>query len=688
MIPSAGFNPGVPRLGIPPIRETDASLGVANVFNSRRDDTATALPAGLSLAASFDPGLARRAGASIGAEARNKTFNVLLAGGVNLTRDPWAGRNFEYLGEDPLLAGILAGEAIAGVQSKHIASTVKHYLLNSQETGRMVLDAKIDDEALRESDLLAFEIALEIGRPASVMCSYNQINGAYACENAALLNGVLKAEWGFRGWVMSDWGAVHSTEKAALAGLDQESGMELDQILHGYVPFSQPLVKAVKEGRVPQARIDEMVRRILFGLIQSGAMDAPPPETPEPIDEQGHAQVAQQVAEEGSVLLRNEDHVLPLPRSVARIVLIGGHADVGVLSGGGSSQVRSVGGVPLEMTPPPSEGASIARITYHASSPLLSIRALVPQADVSFLDGMDAAAAARAASAADVAIVFATQWRSEGVDLESLSLTDAQDALIESVAAANRRTIVVLETGGAVLMPWLDHVSAVLEAWYPGQRGGEAIARILFGEVNPSARLPLSFPADASQSPRRTPPGLELLRERAASKTPGASPASLPSFTVNYSEGANVGYRWYELKNEIPLYSFGYGLSFSSFQYSHLRIERHRHPSVSFEITNTGDIDGTDVPQVYVRAADKNGESTWRLAGFTRVETAPHSSQRIEIALDPRTFARWDQAARCWRLPARDLPIAIAHSATDLVLTGTLTGMPARFNSSWAHTKR
>ena len=377
MIPSAGHIPGIPRLGIPTLRESDASLGVANQINQRKGDVATALPAGLATAATFNPQLAYEGGAMIGSEARAKTFNVLLAGGTNLTRDPWAGRNFEYLGEDPLLAGIMVGEHIKGVESNHIVSTIKHFALNSQETGRTVLDARIDKSALRESDLLAFEMGIEIGQPGSVMCAYNKINGDYACENDWLLNTVLKKDWGFKGWVMSDWGAVHSTRKAAMDGLDQESGQELDDARY----FGKDFAAAVRDGQIPMSRLDDMVRRILYGVIESGLMDHPVPDSPQPIDYAAHARVAQRVAEQGSVLLKNDGNLLPLAKTARKIVLIGAHADVGVLSGGGSSQVRSVGGVPVEIPLTSGAAASFARITWHEFLNYASIRAQTNPAD-------------------------------------------------------------------------------------------------------------------------------------------------------------------------------------------------------------------------------------------------------------------------------------------------------------------
>lgn len=674
----SGFTPGLPRLGIPALRITDASLGVANAMNMRPDDTATAFPAALAMAASFDPDLVREGGAAIGAEARAKTFNILLGGGINLTRDPWAGRNFEYFGEDALLSGILGGAAVAGVQSNAIGCTLKHFVLNAQETGRMAMDARIGMAALHESDLLAFEIAIERGQPASVMTAYNKVNGDYTGEHAPLINDVLKGDWGYAGWVMSDWGAVHSTEKAALAGLDQESGLELDATLNGGIFFTDALKEAVEAGRVPQSRLDDMVSRILVGMIRNGAMDHPVPAEPQPIDAEAGARVAQRIAEQGTVLLRNEGGLLPLPRTLKRIAVIGGNADIGVPSGGGSSQVRSVGGVPIEVLLESGDASWFCRMTYHASSPLNAVRAEAPQSVVSFTDGGDHAAAAAAAAQADVAIVFATQWRTEAMDLESLALPDEQDALIDAVSAANPRTVVVLETGGPVLMPWLDRVPAVLAAWYPGQRGGEAIARILFGEVNPSGRLPITFPASEDQAPRPVPPGLDKKRARDAAKAAGDARARIAPFAVDYVEGANAGYRWYEVREAKPLFPFGFGLSYSSFRYEGLEIIPGETPRVALSVTNVGARTGADVPQVYVRAADSSGVSSWRLAGFRRVELAPGATQRVEIELEPRSFARWDMAARRWRTDEDPLPLAVGRSASDFVLEGLLRHESAR----------
>jgi beta-glucosidase len=660
MIPSAGYVPGIPRLGIPTLRESDASLGVANQVEQRKGDVATALPSGLATAATFDPKLARAGGAMIGAEARAKTFNVLLAGGVNLTRDAWNGRNFEYLGEDPILAGTLAGAAIDGVQSNHIVSTIKHFILNAQETGRTVLNARIDDAALRESDLLAFEIAIQAGKPGSVMCAYNRIEGDYACESARMLTDVLRRDWGYTGWVMSDWGAVHSTVKAAMSGLDQESGQELDHAIY-FAP--DKIEAAIQAGQVSEARIDEMVTRILTGMIASGLYDHPTPTTAQPIDYAAHAQVAQRVAEAGMVLLRNQGDLLPLAKSAKKILLVGGHADVGVLSGGGSSQVRSVGGAPVEIPLTSGAAASFARVTWHASSPLQAIRAKAPQAQVTYVDGSDPAAAAAAARSADMVVLFATQWATEAQDVDSLALPDNQDALIAAVAKANPKTVVVLETGGPVLMPWLEQVPAVLQAWYPGQRGGEAVAGILFGDVNPSGRLPISFPKSADQLPRPRPVVPAGLNSNAASDAGAGDGSALPSWDVTYSEGANVGYRWYAAQGTQPLFPFGYGLSYTRFGFRDARFTGGAAPSVTVTVRNEGTRAGAVVPQLYVTGPAGGAP---RLAAWKRQALKPGEAAQVTLTADRHALARWKDGR--WVIPAGKYRLALGQDSASATM--------------------
>ena len=650
-IPAAGYVPGLPRLGIPALTESDASLGVAEA--GRKDDDATPLPSGVALAATWDPKTAFASGAMIGKQARQKGFNVLLAGGVNLLRDPRNGRNFEYLGEDPLLAGTLAGASIAGIQSNHIVSTTKHFAINDQETGRMVLSAEIDEAAFRESDLLAFEIAIETGRPGSVMCAYNRVGGTYACENPFLLTDVLRTDWRYPGWVMSDWGAVHGVA-AAKAGLDQESGQQLDK----KVFFDAPLKAAVQSGEVPPARIREMTHRLLRSMFAAGLFEHPIQAGG--LDTAADSLVAGHAAEQGVVLLKNDKGLLPLAAGARRILVVGGHADVGVISGGGSSQVIPPGSVKF----PPPKGAPSwgGGQMYHPSAPLAAIKARAPGAEVTFSDGADPAATAGLARNADVVVVFATQWSSEGMDV-SMTLPGEQDALISAVAAANPKTVVVLETGGPVLMPWRDRAGSILEAWYPGARGGEAIAKVLFGQVNPQGRLPMTFPASEAQLARPTLPG----GDQAVVEGFGA-PNPKP-FDVRYPEGSDIGYRGFAKSGDKPLYPFGYGLSYSAFRYSGLKVVGGKALSASFTVTNTGPRAGTDTPQLYLTAGPKRRQQ--RLIGWSKVALKPGESRQVTVAAPQRMLADWDVKAHGWRLDGGAYKVAVGPDAATAALTGS-----------------
>ncbi|MDB5455405.1 MAG: Beta-glucosidase [Caulobacter sp.] len=646
---SAGYVPGIARLGLPPQWETDAGVGVA----TQRDSTdpyreRTSLPSGIATAATWNPDLAHKGGAMIGSEARDSGFNVMLAGGVNLLREPRNGRNFEYAGEDPLLAGTMVGAQIAGIQSNHIISTVKHYAFNNQETGRMVLSANIADDQARMSDLLAFEFAIEHADPGSVMCAYNRINGVYACENDYLLNQVLKTDWAYKGYVMSDWGGVHSTVDAANHGLDQESaGESFDKQKF----FEGPLKAAVAAGQVPQARLDDMARRIVRAMVAHGVVDHPV--TIKPIDFTANAKVTQADAEEAIVLLKNDKALLPLAKTAKKIAVIGSHADVGVMAGGGSSTVTPVGGNAVSGLGPKGFPGPIV---YHPSSPLKAIQARNPGAQVRYADGTDPAAAAKLAADSDLVVVFAHQWAAEALDA-SLTLTDGQDALIAAVAAANPKTVVVLETGGPVLMPWLDKVGAVLEAWYPGTRGGEAIARVLYGEVDASGRLPATFPASLDQLPYP--------------KLPGQDVAKDTRFEVDYAEGAAVGYKWYDLKGHTPLFPFGHGLSYTSFAYGGLTAQaRNGTVTVSFQVKNIGARAGKAVPQVYVGPQIATGAGGWeaprRLAGWKKLALAPGASQTVTLTVDPRLLATFDSKTKTWIVAPGDYQVSLGASSRDL----------------------
>lgn len=650
-IGTAGFVPAIERVGFPALHLGDASLGVADIGYLRPGQQSTSLPATLSLAATFDPAMAREAGRLIGAEAFAKGINVMLAGGVNLAREPRNGRNFEYLGEDPLLAGVLVGEQIAGIQDRHVASTIKHYALNPQESGRFVYDARIDEAALRESDLLAFEIGIRRGKPASIMCAYNKVGGTYACENAFLMREVLKGDWQYPGWVMSDWGAVHSLKPSIDAGLDQQSPQDKDHFAG--------LPAAVKAGEIAPARVRDMALRIVRAMIRVGALDhrAVPGGA---IDREAHGASVQAMAEAGMVLLKN-DGILPLAASAKSIAVIGRHADKGVPIGGGSSQVIPWGGVYRD-APGANPLAALLAPSYGLSSPLRALQAALPGTAISFDDGSDVAHAADAAKRADLVVLYAVKPEMEGIDHEDFSLPYGQDALIDAVAAANPRTVVVLQTGNPVAMPWLGKVGAVLEAWFSGQRGGEAMAAILTGKSAPQGRLPISFPASADQLPRKTVVGYDPAKQR-----PLGIGVRYDPFPIDYVEGSDIGYRWFERTGAKPLFPFGYGLTYTRFDYGDLEFRGGEALSVKVRITNTGPREGTEVAQLYVAPPGR----THRLAGWAKVTLKPGESREVTIEADPWLLLSYDAAGNRWVRPRGEYRFFVGKSAGEPMLAGS-----------------
>jgi beta-glucosidase len=651
----AGYLPGIPSLGIPDLYLADGSVGVGNNVGQ-----STALPSSLASAAGWDVNEAYKYGSVIGTELRAYGMNVNLGGNVNLIgREPRDGRTFETKGEDPILAGKIAAAHIRGTQDRHVLGCIKHFALNDQETARFTADALIDERAARETDLLAFEIGVKDSNVQSVMCSYNLLNGTYACENPHLLNQVLKGDWGFKGYVMSDWWATHSVTAAALAGLDQEQPNDT---------YFTELSAAIQNGQVPQARLDDMVQRVLSAMFEAGLFDYP--EALQPIDSATDQAVAQSAEEQGAVLLKNAGGQLPLNASaINSIAVIGSHADIAVLSGGGSAQVTPTGGPALILGNPCPP--CWAPVIWDPSSPLLAIQALAPQATVRFADGTSSASAASLAASSDVAIVFVSQWASEGMDLPSLNFTDLidatpidQDALVAAVAGANPHTIAVLENGGPQVMPWLNNVSAVLESWYPGQRGGQAIANILFGAVNPSGKLPVTFPASVDDLPRPVIP------------SPGNSNAPFP---VNYFEGLLVGYKWYESMNFTPLFPFGFGLSYTTFSLSNAKIVDPAPGTsgfqVAFDIENTGAMAGAEVAQVYVGMAAARGEPPNRLMGWQKVLLDPGALQHVTITVDENDSSHplsyWDTALNTWRISPGNYPVFLGTDSASLTKVGT-----------------
>ena len=650
----AGQVLGIPRLGIPSIQQADSAVGSRMAATQSR--YATLLPSVLGAASSWDPEAAHLYGDVIGRELRAQGFNQSIGGGVDLARDPRNGRLFEYPGEDPVLAGTTVGHLIMGLQQNHIMGDIKHYAFNDQETGRTVVDVHLDHKAARESDLLAFEIGIDIGHPASVMCSYNKYEGDWTCEKDWLLNTVLKGDWKYPGFVVSDWEATHSTVKAANAGLDMQ--------MPGEEYFGAPLKKAVQSGAVPQARLDDMVHRILRSLIATGALDHPslPRFVVDPFKGRDDAQ---HIAEESIVLLKNDKGILPLSPSIHSIAVIGAHADVGIMSGGGSAQVDAPGGDAVH----PGQGTAWGREVYFPSAPLKYIREHAPAAKVEFNDGTDPAAAAAAAKTADVAIVFADQYMSEGSDALTLALPHHQDALIEAVAKANPRTIVVLVTGNPVSMPWVASVPAVMEAWYPGIAGGQSIANLLFGTVNPSAKLPITFPKTEADLPH---PQIFDMPGVKADPEHWAEQVRRTSFPADYTEGVRFGYKWFDSEHKEPLFAFGHGLSYTTYAYSGLHADASTR-TATFTVKNTGKRAGTEIAQLYVQLPSASGENFRRLVAWQRIPLNPGESKEVTLTVDPHFVSVWDDAANSWKTLSGDYIVSAGSSSRDLPLTAKVT---------------
>jgi beta-glucosidase len=660
---SAAYTPGVPRLGVPALQMSDASMGVTNPgYANREGDTATAMPACIALGATFNPALARASGEAIGREARSRGFNVQLAGGINLARDPRNGRTFEYLSEDPWHTAAIAAESVNGIQSQGVISTLKHYTLNCNETNRHWLDAIIDPAAHRESDLLAFEIAIERSHPGAIMAGYNMVNGAYASGNDVTLNQVLKGSWGYPGWVMSDWGATKSWE-FALDGLDQECGVQIDARLWGSEAFTEPLRQAYERGELPRERLSEMVRRILRSMLAAGvdAWGAAPE-----VDLEAHGEISLETARQGIVLLKN-DGALPLPGDEKlTIAVIGGYAQLGVVSGTGSGAVKPAGGYAavIPIGGPGAMGGG-RNLFLMPSSPLAELRTLLPAAAIDFDPGQTPAEAALLAKRSDVVIAFGVRSEGESYDLADLSLPWGQDALIDAVATANPNTVVVLQTGNPTSMPWRDKVRSIVQAWYPGQAGGRAIAEVLAGAVNPSGRLPITFPESLDQTPRPVLPGLG---------TPWGTPT-----TIEYQEGAEIGYRWFAATGATPMYAFGHGLGYTTFDHAGLELDGGDTITARFTVTNTGDRAGADVPQLYLTEAA--GDARMRLLGFERVELRPGESREVRLTADRRLLARFDASAGRWHIAQGTYSVAVGRAADALELTAETTLDEALFGS-------
>jgi beta-glucosidase len=774
-----GYVPPNPGLCIPALKLEDGPAGVADGMTG-----VTQLPAPVAGAASWDPALMKTYGSVIGSEERGKGANVDLGPTVNIVRDPRWGRSFESLGEDPYLAGQVGASDIEGIQRQGVMAQVKHWDVYNQETYRNTPadDANISDRAMHEIYMPAFEPAIKQAHASSVMCSYSTVNGHYACENAYLLGDVLKKDWNFPGFVTSDWGATHSTADSANNGLDMQ--MPDDSY------FGAPLKLAVQAGQVPAARLNDMVSRILTEEFRFGLFDHAPVGSPGAVvTTSHHAAVARDIAEQGTVLLKNSGGILPFTGKAHSIAVIGDDAGKGAMSAGGGSasvqaphvvtpyqgiakragsgvkvtyaQGNSSGTLPAVPSQylTPSQGTGNGLTGQYFNNMNLSGTPVLTRADANidsdfggnspgpgvnatgwsvkwtgtltapttgrytfsltsddgsrlFLNGqnvidnwrdqapttetgtVDLTAgqpvkievdyyqngggssvtlgwqppnsgslldqAVATAKSADVAVVFASKFESEGGDLADINLSDDQNTLISAVAAANPKTIVVLNTGSAVTMPWVDSVKGVLEAWYPGQEDGNAIASVLFGDTNPSGKLPVTFPKSLNDVPASTP-----------AQWPGVGGK------VQYSEDLLVGYRWYDTKHIVPLFPFGYGLSYTDFAFSHLVVAPNRltpsgHVTVGASVTNTGERAGAEVVQVYVGDPASTGEPARQLKGFRKIELAPGQTSRVTFQLDARAFSSWDTTAHTWKLNSGTYHVMIGDSSANLPVSGSL----------------
>ena len=655
-----GDIPAIPALCVPAVIPNDAGNGVGG-----NQQLTTAFPTGIAQAATWNPEVGTRLGSTIGTEAFAKGVNVLLGPAMNIARTPLNGRNFEYLGEDPYLAGEIAASLVKGVQSQHVVATVKHYALNDQERNRKTQSSDASERTIKEIHLPAFESAVAKGGAGAVMCSYNRVNGVYACENPTMLDTYLRKQMGFTGFVMSDWSATRSTVGSATAGLDMS-------MPDGNAYYGGRLKAAVQSGKVPMATLDAMTYRILFTMFRVGLFDHVPQEGAAafatPASDEASLELARQVAQQGTVLLKNDGNVLPLTGGARRIAVIGEPANP--IGAALDSQGWGSGHVPLTGVQP------------GVVSPLESITARAARAGdvVTYDAGRSPRAAAASAAAADTAVVFIHDVESEGYDRRSMNAEtgacphsplggtqctyDAvdQNALVSAVARANPRTIVVIQSGGPVAMPWVNEVKGIVENWFPGQVDGDAIAPVLFGDVNAFGKLPVTFPKALADGPIRT-----------ASQYPGVYDANgIPR--TSYSEGLLVGYRWFDARNIKPLFPFGYGLSYTSFRFSDLHVSPAAQggATVSATVTDAGARAGDEVAQLYVTFPPAAGEPPRQLKAFQRVSLQPGQSKTVTLSLDARSFSNWDEGRHQWSVTPGCYGIAVGDSSASLPLHGQI----------------
>jgi beta-glucosidase len=680
--------PGIPDLGIPTLRITNGPVGVgqndcvpaehantshpAAYLSSPHSAKATALPSAMAVAASFDPAVAAQFGDVLGTESNNLALHVMEGPGMNLARNPALGRNFEYFGEDPYLSGTMAVAEIKAIQAQGVIAMAKHLVANDQETNRFTINEIIDDKVLHELYLLPFEMSAKEGDVASMMCSYNIVNGNQMCANRHILTDVLRGQWGFEGYVQSDFYAVHDVVKTMRSGMDHEMpGLDFPQL--GVVTYWKPqnLQAALDAGEISMSHIDTALARRYRQMFKFGIFDRPLKQTP--IDQVRSGNIARNIGEQSAVLLKNDNKLLPFPKTVKNIVLIGKatYVDTAVMGCcGGSSDV-----IPL-YTVKPLQGMKN------------TLKSIGSSAEVSLVivneDNSNLAEAVAAAKAADAVVIMAGTLSEEGKDRRGISL-DAGDlvhirkdeyintnqtAMIKTVAAANpSRTALVLKDNASSLLPFIEPIPAVLEVWFPGQEDGNIVANLLMGVVNPSGKLPVTFPMNEGEWPANT-----------AVQYPGVTIDGKP--TIAYTEGLNIGYRWYDAEDVKPRFAFGYGLSYTSFELSNISVSPQKSDgtqpiTVSVDIKNTGSRDGAEVAQLYVSMPEWLNQPPKRLISFKKVALEAGEQQTVSMTIDPMAASHplgtWNVAKQQWVTSPGQYTLQVGNSSDALNLQSTIT---------------
>lgn len=663
-------SPGIPRLGIPEIWMSDGPHGVRGEINwddwgyaNWTNDSITAFPALTCLASTFNPSLSKEYGISIGEEARYRKKDILLGPGVNIYRTPLNGRNFEYMGEDPFLASTMVVPYIKGVQQNGVAACVKHYVLNNQELWRDHINVEVSDRALYEIYLPAFKAAVEEGGVWSIMGAYNQFRGQHTTHNELLMNKILKSDWAFDGVVVSDWGSAHNTKEAALYGLDIEMGTGTDGLTtstknaYDYYYLANPFLELIKKGEVEEAVLDDKVRRILRLMYRTNMAKNRPFGK---MNNQEHLDVARKIAGEGIVLLKNEDNFFPIDATKKiTIAVIGENATRPMTVGGGSSELKAKNEIsPLQGLKERFKNATIIHAMGYASGPSAYGRVIPSELDAVKLKKE----ALEVASKADIVLFFGGLNKNhnqdcEGGDRQSFGLPFGQDKLIEEILEINKNTSVVLVSGNAVEMPWVEKVKGVMQTWYLGSEAGNAIADVISGDVNPSGKLPFSFP--------------KRLEDNAAHSF---GELSYPGDSKNqyYKEGILVGYRWHDTKKIKPLFAFGEGLSYTSFEISNVVVNKKNFNEtdeikVTCELTNSGNLAGAEVVQVYVGKSKSSVErATKELKGFQKVFIEKGASKKVEISILAKDLAFYDESISDWNLENGTYVIYVGNASNSI----------------------